>query len=414
LAIYGALDLEHAFQQIQAENCSISTTNINFQCRQGGCMLRISRLVCGLALVLLLLQAAPIVIAQSQDLVVDICTTPNRYWNKSVALKGHVIKVTPDPPGTNRGRYTLRDQSDKDIEILTDDLPAQGKVYIIHGVVEQRKAGDNVPVVRENSRMLAQPDTPMTAAPTASPAPSSPSSVRPAAPAAKGASKADIEEAVRKQLEKERAAQSVPPPVTPAPTSAPIPTPTPAEPAATSFALGSPLMIGLIVVVVLVVIAVIVVIMKKKPEAPAYAPAPAPMPMQSSMPPAATQASSATQVSSGSATMVASKGTEVFTRLGGELTVSEGPDRGRTFAIGKPTVFIGRSGQRKNDLELTDSTTSREQAKIIYNSADRSFKIINESTTNPTRVNSSTVDSAVLQDGDKIEFGNTVVRFKKT
>jgi hypothetical protein len=364
-------------------------------------MLRIFRSVFWLALAFLLSQVVPLVIAQSQDLIVDICTTPNKYWNKAVALKGHVIKVTPDPPGTNRGRYTFRDNSDKDIDVATDDLPAQGKVYIVHGVVEQRKAGDNVPIVREDSRRPAQLDSPMTPAPAISQTPSTPSSTRPAAPVVKGPSKADIEGAVRKEMEKEKAAQAAQTPVTVTQT----PVTVPAEPAPAASGM-SPAMIGLIVIVVLVVIAVIVLITKKKPEAPAYAPAPMPMPTQVSSP--------ATQVSSGSATMVASKGTEVFTRLGGELTIAEGPDRGRTFAIGKPTVLIGRSGQRKNDFELTDSTSSREQAKIIYNSADRSFKLVNESTTNPTRVNSSTVDSVVLQDGDKIEFGNTVVRFKKT
>jgi pSer/pThr/pTyr-binding forkhead associated (FHA) protein len=112
--------------------------------------------------------------------------------------------------------------------------------------------------------------------------------------------------------------------------------------------------------------------------------------------------------------MAASRGTEVFTRLGGELAVSDGPDRGRNLVISKPTTTIGRSGQRKNDLDLSDTTVSREQAKVLYNTVDRSFKIINESTTNPTRVNGSTVDTAVLQDGDRIEFGNTVVKFKKT
>jgi hypothetical protein len=370
-------------------------------------MLRISRLVCWLALAFLLIQAAPIIVAQSQDLIVDICTTPNKYWNKAVALKGHVVKVTPDPPGTNRGRFTFRDNSDKDIEVSTDDLPAQGKVYIVHGVVEQRKAGDNIPVVREESRRLAQLDSPMTPTPAVSQTPSAPSAARPAAPVMKGPSKADIEETVRKQIEKDKAAQAAQIPVTVAPT--PIPA-TPVAPPPSVSALESPLVIAIIVVAVLVVIAVVVVVMKKKPAAPAYIPAPS----QASMPSAPTQVSSATQVSSGSATMVASKGTEVFTRLGGELTVAEGSDRGRTFPIGKPTTLIGRSGQRKNDFELTDSTSSREQAKIIYNSADRSFKLVNESTTNPTRVNSSTVDSVVLQDGDKIEFGNTVVRFKKT
>jgi hypothetical protein len=374
-------------------------------------MLRISRLVCWLALAFLLIQAVPIVVAQSQDLIVDICTTPNKYWNKAVALKGHVIKVTPDPPGTNRGRYTFRDNSDKDIDIATDDLPAQGKVYIVHGVVEQKTKTDSVPIVREDNRRLAQLDSPMTPAPAVSQTPSTPSVARPAAPVVKGPSKADIEETVRKELEKEKAAQTAQTPVTVAPTPT---TTAPVAPPPSTSALENPLVIVIIVVLVLVVIAVVVVLAKKKPEAPAYIPSPTPAPTQASMPSAPTQVSTATQVSSGSATMVASKGTEVFTRLGGELTVSEGSDRGRAFAIGKPTTLIGRSGQRKNDFELTDSTSSREQAKIVYNSADRSFKLINESTTNPTRVNSSTVDSVVLQDGDKIEFGNTVVRFKKT
>lgn len=346
-------------------------------------MLRISRLVCGLALAFLLFQAVPIVPAQSQDLIVDICTTPNKYWNKAVALKGHVIRVTPDPPGANRGLYTLRDQSDRDIEILTDDLPAQGKVYIVHGIAEQRKAGDNVPVVREDSRNLAQMDTPMTAPPAAQVAPAE--APRAVAPAPKSLSKADIEEAVRKELQKAKESQPAPPPAT-AP-SAPVAAPV-APPASPSM-MENPLVVGGIVVVILAIVAFVIVAMRGKP-APAAA-----------------------KVSTGAATMVAAKGTEVFTRLGGELSVSEGPDRGRNFVIGKPTTLIGRSGQRKNDFELGDATTSREQAKIIYSLTDRSFKIINESTTNPTRVNGSLVDAVVLQDGDKIEFGNTVVKFKK-
>jgi hypothetical protein len=373
-------------------------------------MVRISRLVCGLALVFVLFQAIPKVQAQSQDLIVDICTTPNKYWNKAVALKGHVIKVTPDPPGTNRGRYTMRDQSDKDIEIATEDLPSQGKIYIVHGNVEQRKAGDNIPIVREESRNLAQMDTPMTAPAVSRTAPapiqSEPSPARTAAPASKGLSKAEIAEAVRNEIQKSKATEPAPAPVAAAPAPAPV------EPPPAASMMENPLVVGGIVIVILAIVAIVIVAMRKKPApAPAaYAPAPTQMPVSQG-----TMASSAaTQVSSGAATMVASKGTEVFTRLGGELSVTEGPDRGRNFVIGKPTTLIGRTGQRKNDLELSDSTTSREQAKIIYSPVDRSFKIINESTTNPTRVNSATVDAVVLQDGDRIEFGNTVVRFKKT
>ena len=383
-------------------------------------MLRISRLVCGLALVLLFLQAVPMVRAQGQDLIVDICTTPNKYWNKAVALKGHVVKVTPDPPGTNRGRYTLRDQSDKDIEIATDDLPAQGKVYIVRGVVQQKKAGDNVPIVQEDNRMLAQPDTPMSAAPApAQPAPSAARTAAPAAPAGKGMTKAEIAETVRNEMQKAKENQPAPAPApTPAPTPAPAPAPAPASASAPSM-MENPMVIGGIVIAILAIAAIVILAMRKKPEAPAYAPPAQTQYPSASMSTTAAPSSSATQVaatqvSSGSATMVASKGTEVFTRLGGELAVAEGPDRGRTFVIGKPTTLIGRAGQRKNDLELTDGTASREQAKILYNHVDRSFKIVNESTTNPTRVNGSAVDAAVLQDGDRVEFGNTLVKFKKT
>jgi hypothetical protein len=380
-------------------------------------MSRLARSVCGLALALCILQATPLVIAQSQDLIVDICTTPNKYWNRQVFLKGHVVKVTPDPPGTNRGRYTLRDQSDKDIEVATDDLPAQGKVYVINGVVEQRKPGDNVPVVREGSRSLGQPDSavaavaPAPAAPAAAPAaPPAATAVRPAAPAAgKVMTKSEVEEAVRRELEKAKTqTAAAPAPVTPAP--APVaPAPAPAAPSL----FENPLVIGAIVVAVVAIIGIMFIVMRSKPASAAPA-AYAPPPPQAAAPTMASAPSAATQVASSAATMAASRGTEVFTRLGGELTVAEGPDRGRNLVIGKPVVTIGRSGSRKNDLELSDSTVSREQAKVLYNSGDRSFKVVNESTTNPTRINGATVDAAVLQDGDRLEFGNTIVKFKKT
>jgi pSer/pThr/pTyr-binding forkhead associated (FHA) protein len=373
-----------------------------------------------LALLLFALQMIPLAAAQSQDLIVDICTTPNKYWNRQVYLKGHVVRVTPDPPGTNRGRYTLRDQSDKDIEVATDDLPAQGKVYVISGVVEQRKPGDNVPVVRESTRTLGQPDStvgiPEKAPPAVAPAPAA----APAAGAArvgggagKAPTKAEIEEAVRKELERKekeaqakQAASAAPAPVTPAPAPVSPPAPSPGL-------LNNPIVIGGVIVLIAAIIGILFVTMRRKPAPETYAAPPAYPPPPSMAPPA--PAGTETQAASGVATMVAAgRATEVITRLGGELNVTDGPDRGRNFVIGRPTTTIGRAGQRKNDLELTDTTVSREQAKILYNSADKSFKLINESTTNPTRVNGSTFDTAVLQDGDRIECGNTIVKFRKT
>ncbi len=372
--------------------------------------------VSSLVLLLCVLQAVPLAVAQSQDLIVDICTTPNKYWNRQVFLKGHVVKVTPDPPGTNRGRYTLRDQSDKDIEVLTDDLPAMGKVYVVNGIVEQRKAGDNVPVVRESTRTLGQPDSgvavPEKAQPAAAPAPPPAAGAARSGAGAGKAARAEIEEAVRKELErKEKEAQAkqaaaAAPAVAP-PVAAPPPAPEPSP-----GLLGNPMVIGGLVILVVAIIVILFFATKRKPAAEAYA-APAGYPA-TGMPPAAS-AGTATQVASGAtAVMPAGSATEVVTRLGGELSVSSGPDRGKSLSIGKTVCTIGRPGPRRNDLELTDTTVSREQAKIIYAAADKSFKLINESSTNPTRVNGSSVDAVVLQDGDRIEFGNTSVTFRKT
>ncbi len=65
----------------------------------------------------------------------------------------------------------------------------------------------------------------------------------------------------------------------------------------------------------------------------------------------------------------------------------------------------------QNDIELTDSTISRDQARIVYEGATRTFRLVNESTINPARVNGQTVDSVALKDGDTVEFGSTVVMF---
>jgi hypothetical protein len=355
---------------------------------QGGCMLRVSRLFYGVTLLWLLFQAAPCVAAQSQDLIVDVCAEPNKYWNKNVTLQGHVVKITPDPPGTNRGFYTFRDQSDKDIEIATKELPAPGNIYIVRGTVVQMKAGDLVPVVQEGTRKLALDDSAITMEET----PAVEVKTKPAAGPARSAKKVSRSKIVKKVLPVQPVEKTV------------APESFKAFPEASSET-NSTLIIGLVVIAVLVIIVIVIVVMKKKPAAPAETPAP--VQRQGFSPSAPVQASS------GSATIVVGKDTEVVTRLGGELMVAEGQDRGRTYPIGKLTTLIGRAGLRKNDFELTDSTTSREQAKIIYNSTNRSFKIVNESATNPTRVNGSRIETVVLQDGDKIEFGNTVVRFKK-
>jgi hypothetical protein len=370
--------------------------------------------VISLAFLMVFLQTASTALAQTQDLIVDICTTPNRYWNKQVFLKGHVVKVTPDPPGTNRGRFTLRDQSDKDIDITTDDLPAMGKVYTVNGVVLQGKPGDMVPVVRENSRVLAEPTPGSPDEPGAVKRATPPPAPVSAAPSGgKALSKKELEDAVRRELDQRdaqaRQAQA------PAAVAPPVAAPPPVTPGMWD----NPWMILGAAVVVVAIVAVLIIALRSKPAPAAYAPPAAAAPPYvappASVPTAASAAmGQATQAARGVPTMAASAPTQALMQLGANLSITEGPDRGRNLSLGKAVTTIGRAGARKNDVELSDGTVSREQAKILYNQDDKTFTLVNEASTNPTRVNGNTVVSVALANNDKIEFGNTAIKFLRT
>ncbi len=352
-----------------------------------------------------LLLSPAIALCQAQDLIVDILTTPSRYWNKSVLLNGHVIRVTPDPPGTNRGRFTLRDQSDRDIEVVTDDLPAQGKVYAIKGTVEQRQPTDTVPQIREASRMLSDEFG--------------------------GPGRVMTEKAPTKRAPEERAPVRREPPVAPAPSpqatavpvapaASPPPIPTSSAPAANEGSAGplallwqNPTIVYVGGGAVVLILALLLVAVRRKPApAPVYAP-PVTVGMSSQPTLPASAGAGALPAHISDPTMKVERGTELFVPLGASISVSEGPDRGRTFTLGKPVTTLGRAGHRKNDIELSDTTISRDQARIVCDAASRAFTLVNESTTNPTRVNGQVVDSAILQEGDSIEFGATVAKFKR-
>lgn len=90
--------------------------------------------------------------ARPVDLIVDVLTRPNKFWNKTVTLRAHVVSVKPDPPGTNRGSYKFRDNSDRDIDVMTGDLPAVGTEFFVYGTVLQLTIDTKVPVVQEDAR----------------------------------------------------------------------------------------------------------------------------------------------------------------------------------------------------------------------------------------------------------------------
>jgi hypothetical protein len=346
----------------------------------------------------------------SPELIVDICTTPHRYWNKYVMIKGHVRSVTANPPGTNRGSYVLRDSSDTDITVLTTDLPAQGKEYTVSGNVEQTSPDSKVPVLREFRRVFGSEAAPRPA-------------VRPrrAVPSEEVAS--DVAPVPRRE--------APPTPATPPPAAQPAPPPAkevsptiiPDAPQAESSGMSTPLMIGLVGLVALVVIVIVVMVMRPKNPAPApvsYAPPIAtsvPSPIRPPAPPPPTSGRTVNAAPRSAATQVvpppAPKATEVYFNLGMELAVTDGPDSGKRFPITKPSTTLGRSGARQNDITLSDGTVSREHAKIIYAAAEKSFRLINESTTNPVRLNGNPVDAVVIKEGDAIQIGATILKFSK-
>jgi pSer/pThr/pTyr-binding forkhead associated (FHA) protein len=108
------------------------------------------------------------------------------------------------------------------------------------------------------------------------------------------------------------------------------------------------------------------------------------------------------------------KATEVYMELRAELTVSDGPDRGRHFNLTKPVITIGRSGGRQNDITLSDATVSREHARIVYSASDRTFQLVNESAVNPVLLNGNAVDKNMINDNDTIRMGATTLQFKRT
>ncbi len=95
--------------------------------------------------------------------------------------------------------------------------------------------------------------------------------------------------------------------------------------------------------------------------------------------------------------------------------MEKGPDKGREFPLTKMSNAIGRAGARKNEVELADDTVSKEQATIHFDSSKKTFTIVNESATNPTKVNGAVISGqAALENNASVEMGKTLLRFRKS
>ena len=96
----------------------------------------------------------------------------------------------------------------------------------------------------------------------------------------------------------------------------------------------------------------------------------------------------------------------------GIVRVEEGKDPGRVYEVRKDTFSIGRS--RESDIFLEDLAVSRLHASIV--NVNGNYALKDEGSANGTKVNGQLVtkhQTYPLQEGDKIQLGQTVLVFGK-
>jgi two-component system cell cycle response regulator len=95
------------------------------------------------------------------------------------------------------------------------------------------------------------------------------------------------------------------------------------------------------------------------------------------------------------------------------LIVLKGAEIGRDFRLRKNRVVIGRGDTA--DIRLPDDGASREHASVEYGGSGRGddtvFELTDLASTNQTYVNGQPVTSARLRAGDKIQIGDTILKY---
>jgi len=97
----------------------------------------------------------------------------------------------------------------------------------------------------------------------------------------------------------------------------------------------------------------------------------------------------------------------------GIVRVEEGKEPGRVYEVRKDELSIGRS--RESDIFLEDLAVSRLHAKIV-SIGNGNYALKDEGSANGTKVNGQLVNkyqTYPLQEGDKIQLGQTVLVFAK-
>ena len=100
-------------------------------------------------------------------------------------------------------------------------------------------------------------------------------------------------------------------------------------------------------------------------------------------------------------------------RTRASLVILQGAEIGRDFRLRRTGMVIGRG--LGADIRIPDELVSREHARVefAWNTDGQcpSFVLRDLKSTNHTFVNSRPIDRAELKDGDKIQIGDTVLKF---
>jgi diguanylate cyclase (GGDEF)-like protein len=93
------------------------------------------------------------------------------------------------------------------------------------------------------------------------------------------------------------------------------------------------------------------------------------------------------------------------------LIVLEGADIGRDFRLRKGETVLGRGPEA--DVRVLDELASREHARIDcrWDGPSTSYSLTDLDSTNRTFVNSQAIETVELEDGDKIQIGDTMLKF---
>ncbi len=91
----------------------------------------------------------------------------------------------------------------------------------------------------------------------------------------------------------------------------------------------------------------------------------------------------------------------------GRLIIISGKNAGKEYQCYSQSTLIGRN--RENHVPITDTAASRRHARIERRNGDFILEDLNS--TNGTILNQKAVSREILQHGDKIQIGETVLQF---